>query len=264
MLNHRMLNSVEFWNWTETSMPDEEEEGNGPNGLPMPPPPPGINFPPPPPLPPPLPSPTNVASEPSPTEPAADDSNPAESSDFHSHWEKRKSGADAPSVESRESMYGHIDRLSSGQVGSLMDRFSDRFGSELDREIIVLRKKQQQDLLAIKPTVELISAPESEDEDTEEISEEDGNNDLFPEFFDVVNNLLGDMEEEFIDSFVSSDDFPLFQSVGESPSDCDEETRAEFFSMINRVLGELPEDKIEDFISSPGFEVYQKMGDLYS
>ena len=161
-------------------------------------------------------------------------------------------------------MYGHIDRLSSGQVGSLMDRFSDRFGSELDREIIVLRKKQQQDLLAIKPTVELISAPESEDEDSEEISEEDGDNDLFPEFFDVVNNLLGDMEEEFIDSFVSSDDFPLFQSVGESPSDCDEETRAEFFSMINRVLGELPEDKIEDFISSPGFEVYHKMGDLYS
>ena len=173
-------------------------------------------FPTPPPLPPPLTSPTNVASEPSPTEPVADDSNPAESSDFHSHWEKRKSSADAPSVESRESMYGHIDRLSSGQVGSLMDRFSDRFGSELDREIIVLRKKQQQDLLAIKPTVELISAPESEDEDTEEISEEEGDNDLFSEFFDVVNNLLGDMEEEFIDSFVSSDDFPLFQSVGES------------------------------------------------
>ena len=71
-------------------MPDEEEEGKGPNGLPMPPPPPGINFPPPPPLPPPLTSPTNVASEPSPTEPVADDSNPAESSDFHSHWEKEK------------------------------------------------------------------------------------------------------------------------------------------------------------------------------
>ena len=62
--------------------------------------------------------------------------------------------------------------------------------------------------------MELISAPESEDEDTEEISEEEGDNDLFSEFFDVVNNLLGDMEEEFIDSFVSSDDFPLFQSVG--------------------------------------------------
>ena len=82
--------------------------------------------------------------------------------DFQSHWEKRKSDRDPPAIESRDSMYGHIDRISSGQVGSLMDRFSDRFGSELDREIIVLRKKQQQDLLAIKPTVELISSPDDD------------------------------------------------------------------------------------------------------
>lgn len=245
-------------------MPDEEEEGKGPDGLPMPPPPPGINFPPPPPLPPPPPMPQDEAIEPSPSEPVIDESDPGVPTDFHSHWEKRKTDGNTPSVESRESMYGHIDRLSSEQVGSLMDRFSDRFGSELDREIIVLRKKQQQDLLAIKPTVELISAPESEEQDSQETTEEAGDNLLFSEFFDVVNNLLGDMEEEFIDSFVSSEDFPLFQSVGESPSDTDEETRAEFFSMINRVLGELPEDKIENFISSPGFEVYQKMGDLYS
>ena len=111
---------------------------------------------------------------------------------------------------------------------------------------------------------ELISAPESDEEDIDDASEDDESQDLFPEFFGVVNNLLGDMEEDFINAFVSSDDFPLFQSVGESPTDCDEETKSEFFSMINRVLGELPEDKIEDFISSPGFEIYQKMGELYS
>ena len=38
-----------------------------------------------------------------------------------------------------------------------MERYADRFGSDLDREIIVLRKKDQDDLTTIKPTVELIS-----------------------------------------------------------------------------------------------------------
>ena len=164
-------------------------------------------------------------------------------------------------------MYGHIDRISSGQVGSLMDRFSDRFGSELDREIIVLRKKQQQDLLAIKPTVELISSPDDvlEQESGDQVKEiEEDSADLFPQFFEIVNNLLGDKDDDFINSFVSSDDFPLFQEVGEDPTECDDETKSEFFSMINRVLGELPEEKIGDFVASPGFAIYQEMGEIYS
>ena len=251
-------------------MPDDDESLVGPNGMPLPPPPPGINFPPPPPLPQPLPPPPPISENTPSVDTATDVENTSEEetpNDFHSHWEKRKSDGDSSSVESRDSMYGHIDRISSGQVGSLMDRFSDRFGSELDREIIVLRKKQQQDLLAIKPTVELISAP---DEEFEEYPDEDINDTqvdldgLFPRFFDIVNNLLGDMDEDFIDSFVSSDDFPLFQRVGEDPSNCDEDTMADFFSMINRVLGELPEEKIGDFVSSPGFAIYQEMGEIYS
>jgi len=251
-------------------MPDDDESLVGPNGMPLPPPPPGINFPPPPPLPQPLPTPPPISENTPSVDTATDVENTSEeetTNDFHSHWEKRKSDGDSSSVESRDSMYGHIDRISSGQVGSLMDRFSDRFGSELDREIIVLRKKQQQDLLAIKPTVELISAP---DEEFEEDPDEDINDTqvdldgLFPRFFDIVNNLLGDMDEDFIDSFVSSDDFPLFQRVGEDPSNCDEDTMADFFSMINRVLGELPEEKIGDFVSSPGFAIYQEMGEIYS
>ena len=251
-------------------MPDDEEPLVGPNGMPLPPPPPGINLPPPPPIPVP-PQPPVEANEKTQSENEIDDiEKPLEEeskNDFQSHWQKRKSDGASPTIESRDSMYGHIDRISSGQVGSLMDRFSDRFGSELDREIIVLRKKQQQDLLAIKPTVELISAPdddyEEESEDQSSDTEEDSG-DLFPEFFEIVNNLLGDMDEDFINSFVSSDDFPLFQEVGENPSDCNDETKADFFSMINRVLGELPEEKIGDFVASPGFAIYQEMGEIYS
>ena len=251
-------------------MPDDDESLLGPNGMPLPPPPPGLNLPPPPPIPVPPPLPMEANEKPQSGNDPEDIESPTNEepkNDFQSHWEKRKSDSDSPTVESRDSMYGHIDRISSGQVGSLMDRFSDRFGSELDREIIVLRKKQQQDLLAIKPTVELISAPddgyEEESEDNTNDNEKDSG-DLFPQFFEIVNNLLGDMDEDFINSFVSSDDFPLFQEVGEGPSDCDEKTKADFFSMINRVLGELPEEKIGNFVASPGFTIYQEMGEIYS
>ena len=154
-------------------------------------------------------------------------------------------------------MYGHIDRISSGQVGTLIDRFSDRFGSELDREIIVLRKKQQQEMLAIKPIVELISAPDSDDDG------EEAPDDEFPEFFSIVNELLGNMPEEFVQEFIDSDSFELFQMVGEDPASCDNTVRGEFFVMINSVLGDLPEEQINDFVESSGFQVFQRMSELY-
>jgi len=72
------------------------------------------------------------------------------------------------SPQNTDQMYGHIDRIASGNVGTLLDRFSNRFGSDLDREIIVLRKKEQQAMREVKPTIELISAPDEEEEDAPE------------------------------------------------------------------------------------------------
>jgi hypothetical protein len=167
-------------------------------------------------------------------------------------------------------MYGHIDRIAIGEVGTLLDRFSDRFGSELDREIIVLRKKQQQDMRDIKPVVELISPPseeyeeESESEKDRERGEEfDDDSGEFVEFFNVVNELLGGMPDDFISSFVESDDFQLFQNVGSDPNAADEETQNVFFHMINKVLGELPAEKIDEFVESSDFELFQRMGQVY-
>jgi hypothetical protein len=162
-------------------------------------------------------------------------------------------------------MYGHIDRIASGEVGTLLDRFSDRFGSELDREIIVLRKKQQQAIRDIKPTVELISPPtvEIEIEDGSSPDESESSDDLFPAFFDVVNNLLGNMPDDFVNAFVASDDFTKFQEIGEDPASASEEDRTTFFSMINRVLGDLPDDKINEFVESPDFTLFQSMSELY-
>ena len=163
-------------------------------------------------------------------------------------------------------MYGHIDRIATGEVGTLLDRFSNRFGSELDREIIVLRKKQQQEMRAIKPTVELIQAPSEEyleSEEEVEVSPTTGDTDEFPAFFNVVNTLLGNMDDAFVNDFIASDSFALFETVGADPSAVDDEDRAEFFNMINDVLGNLPDDKVNEFINSPDFTIFTKMGELY-
>jgi len=247
--------------------------------LPLPPPPPGLTMPPPqpteldtqfsetPPMPnPPPPLGIDVENE-SPRTTTEQESDLDE--DFNSAWAKRKQENPALSTDKRDQMYGHIDRIATGEVGTLMDRFSDRFGSELDREIIVLRKKQQAEMRNIKPTVELISAPETEfeeeepEEESEPVTEEIEGTDEFNEFFSVVNDLLGSMPDDFVNNFIESDDFTLFQSVGNNPIETDEDARKEFFLMINRVLGDLPDDKINEFVQSPGFTIFQSMGEIY-
>ena len=82
-------------------------------------------------------------------------------------WEKR-------SEKTLPQMYGHIDRLGSGEVGTLLERYSDRFGHELDREIIVMRKQEREAIRETAPLVEIISTPEDEshEEDDEEQDEE--------------------------------------------------------------------------------------------
>ena len=70
-----------------------------------------------------------------------------------------------------QQVYGHIDRIGEGEVGSLLERYSDRFGHELDRDIIVMRKEERDDKIAEvrdSPTVQLLN------EEAEEESHLDG------------------------------------------------------------------------------------------
>ena len=238
--------------------------------MPLPPLPPGISLPLPPPPPPPL---EEVDLEDNLEEAievenfdgAVSENSP--SSDFQSHWEKRKASDPNLSVGNRESMYGHIDRIATGEVGTLLDRFSNRFGSELDREIIVLRKKQQQEMREIKPTVELIQAPNVEYEAESDGGDEEYSEDLdFAEFFSVINNLLGEItDEDAIKDFIASESFSLFEKVGSSPESTSDDEKEEFFKLINQVLGDLPDDNksVEAFIRSSDFSLFEKMGELY-
>ena len=87
-----------------------------------------------------------------------------EKNEYSELWAKR-------SAKPLPQIYGAIDRLGSGESGSLLDRYADRFGHELDRDIIVLRKKEREDALNAArsaPSVELLDA---EVEDTDRLTE---------------------------------------------------------------------------------------------
>ena len=251
-------------------MGEDEKTQDNPQGMPLPPLPPGISLPLPPPPPPPAEE-VNLDEDleilENIEETQIEEVEYSQSTDFQSHWEKRKASDPNLSVGNRESMYGHIDRIATGEVGTLLDRFSNRFGSELDREIIVLRKKQQQEMREIKPTVELIQAPTEEyEEELEEELEEISSDEDFADFFSVINNLLGDItDEDVIKNFIASDSFSLFEEVGASPESVSEEQKGDFFRLINQVLGDLPDDNesVEAFIGSSDFSIFVKMGELY-
>ena len=251
-------------------MGEDEKTQDNPQGMPLPPLPPGISLPLPPPPPPPVEK-VNLDEDleilENIEETQIEEVEYSQSTDFQSHWEKRKASDPNLSVGNRESMYGHIDRIATGEVGTLLDRFSNRFGSELDREIIVLRKKQQQEMREIKPTVELIQAPNEEyEEELEEELEEISSDEDFAEFFSVINNLLGDItDEDVIKNFIASESFSLFEEVGAAPEAVSEEQKGDFFRLINKVLGDLPDDNesVEAFIGSSDFSIFVKMGELY-
>ena len=261
--------------------------------------------------------------------PVATDDAAVDTDDYRELWKRR-------SDKSLPQMYGAIDRIGSGEIGSLLDRYSDRFGHELDREIIVMRRAEQDARREAVPVVELISEPEEEEEDElqiqltevedilrplqkeykaaesnadkkrlaptlkaliaerkillgvisgemdesalediperpvieghddDESDDEDVEEvDQFVEFFGVINNLLGDMPEEWVNNFLESKGFALFQKVGDDPGSTNNKIRKKFFVMINNELGSMPEDMLDEFVASPDFELYKLMGELY-
>ncbi|MDP6741495.1 MAG: hypothetical protein QF544_00310 [Candidatus Thalassarchaeaceae archaeon] len=332
----------------------------------LPPPPPPGDLPPPPglenlPLPPPLPSPKEpelppppmLPSEPlPPAQPIQDeeltptsddldvedeivlveDDDDEDKSNYSELWTNRTD-------KSLQQMYGHIDRLGSDDVGSLLERYADRFGHDLDREIIVMRKAEKESVRDTAPVVELISVPEAESEDDEDIEEgdsdlqtrldsleaemrplkkkfdaakakknqsaiakfgnllkpmvderkllkgvisgdmplsaldefdseeedeqEDEDVDSFEEFFNVVNNLLGDMPESFINDFINSKNFKLFEKIGSDPKGASQTNRKKFFKMVNQELGTIPDDKLSAFMATDDFQLFIKMSEIY-
>ena len=253
-----------------------------------------------------------------------------EANEYGELWAKR-------SAKPLPQIYGAIDRLGSGEAGSLLDRYSDRFGHSLDRDIIVLRKKEREEALndiRSEPVVELLDAEEPDrlaevetelrslkpqyeaakaaqdkaslktlvpqlealmrerkelkgitsapkpkkvtpveateesdeaDEPDETEYEMDEADELFTQFFGIVNDLLGDeLPEEAIESFMASDGFELFKEVGADPSAIDDERRGIFFKIIDEQLGNMPDDSITAFVESGDFALYKQISEMYT
>ena len=132
---------------------------------------------------------------------------PAED-DLESLWSARKAaniGSDG-----LDGMYGHIDRIAKGDRGSLINRFSDRFGTELDREIIVMRKEQQQVVRDIAPKVELIEKPK----DTDHLTLEEFIHSMDePAFIQKVSEATG-ISTEMLSSFEEDELVEVWNRTG--------------------------------------------------
>ena len=247
------------------------------------------------------------------------------SSDEYGDLWAKKSNKPLPQI------YGHIDRISSGEAGSLLDRYADRFGHSLDRDIIVLRKQQHDEKIAEirdAPVVELLDEDNEELSDVEKLSslenqirtlkpsyqqaKTDGNEamlaelkpqlesllkerkqlmasmsqpeletqpvamaqpivaqeadeeDIFVTFVSIVDELLGsNLPSEVVESFVASDDFDVYQTVGSDPLSADDDLRSLFFAIVDNQLGNMSAESIEQFVASSDFKIYSTVGEMY-
>ena len=246
----------------------------------------------------------------------------AKASDEYGDLWAKKSNKPLPQI------YGHIDRISSGEAGSLLDRYADRFGHSLDRDIIVLRKQQHDEKIAEirdAPVVELLDEDEdlspeqmlsniedqirtlkpayqeakasgdsatlaelkpqleallkerkqlkssmAEDEAVPETAEEPvvaqeaEDEDLFVTFVAIVDELLGsNLPGDVVEAFVASEDFSVYQTVGSDPMSADDEMRGLFFGIVDNQLGNMDQESIEEFVESSDFQIYSTIGEMY-
>ena len=176
-------------------------------------------------------------------------------------------------------IYGHIDRISSGEAGSLLDRYADRFGHSLDRDIIVLRKQQHDEKIAEirdAPVVELLD--EDEDLSPEQMlsniedqirtlkpayqeAKASGDSATLAELKPQLEALL--KERKQLKSSMAED--KAVPDAAEEPVVAQEAEEEDLFvtfvAIVDELLGSnLPSDVVEAFVGSEDFSVYQTVG----
>ena len=225
----------------------------------------------------PLPLPTEpLPVAPQATQPAVEPTQPTslservDSSEYGSLWAKR-------SEKPLQQIYGHIDRISNKEAGSLLDRYADRFGHSLDREIIVMRKaslEEKKAELRDAPTVELIG----QDEPTELTPAEElktveselrqlkplyqeakatGDTASLAELKPVLTELMARRKALKSDVPASAQETPVAAPVETSEID---ELFESFVVLANDLLGDhLPENIVTEFMNSSGFDLLKEV-----
>ncbi len=207
---------------------------------------------------------------------ASEPSKDAPEEGYNQLWAK-KSDKPLPQIN------GHIDRISSGDAGSLLDRYADRFGHSLDRDIIVLRKQEHDNKIAQirdAPVVELIEdevVDQSLEEKLNSIENEiralkpsyqeakaSGDSDKLSEIRPQLESLMA--ERKTLKAQLETPTPHSVQEDTEESTIAEESTDGEdifiqFVGIVDELLGShLPEEVVEEFVSSDDFSVYQAVG----
>lgn len=216
------------------------------------------------------PTPLPLPDAPAPQVEAAPEAEPK--NEYGEMWAKR-------STKPLQQIYGHIDRLAKKETGSLLDRYADRFGHSLDREIIVLRKKEHDSKVSEirdAPIVELIDDEDSGDLQSQLTAIENELRTLKPEYQDakaagdseVLSQLRPVLEGLMAErkSIMAMIEGSLEPTVAEEAVDSEEssdedELFASFVSIVDDLLGsKLPEDVVSEFLQSEEFAIYEQVG----
>ena len=170
-----------------------------------------------------------------------------------------------------QQIYGHIDRISSGETGSLLDRYADRFGQDLDRDIIVLRKAERENLVSKQrdaPVVELIQDEVETVEYGSRLEEVEAQlRALKPEYESAKASGDAETLERIMPELKSlmAERKTLKQSnqatvAQEDTSEYD--IFPEFVGIVDNLLErDLPAEVIEEFMNSDEFEIYRQAGE---
>ncbi len=193
----------------------------------------------------------------------------ADEKGYNDLWAKR-SNKPLPQI------YGHIDRIANKEAGSLLDRYADRFGHALDREIIVMRKAELDDKVAEvrdAPVVELIedeaSVPETLEGELMQVEAElrslkplykeaksIGDSATLAELTPRLQSLMA-QRKALKQSIEPSGSDVQEASVATSSSDNDD-LFVQFVSIVDDLLGDhLPEAIVNAFVESDDFEIYK-------
>ncbi len=183
---------------------------------------------------------------------------------YNDLWAKR-------SEKPLQQIYGHIDRISNKEAGSLLDRYADRFGHSLDREIIVMRKAAVEEKVAEirdAPVVELIEDEPALPEDELKRVEDElrslkplyqdakavGDKEALAELTPLLQELMARRKA------LKQGDAPVQEtpSTAEAADEGEQELFSQFVAIVDDLLGEhLPEAIVNAFVASPDFETYR-------
>jgi hypothetical protein len=224
---------------------------------------------------PPAPAPAALPEAPTPqAEPSpwadAPQNTPAKNDQYGDLWAKR-------SEKPLPQIYGHIDRISSADAGSLLDRYADRFGHSLDRDIIVLRKKEHDEKVSEvrdAPVVELLEEEEGDLESQLTAIEDElrslrpeyqaakasGDAQVLSELRPVLENLM--KERKNLQSMIAGDSAePVTAEAVSAEEQVEDDLFVTFVTIVDDLLGSnLPEEIVNAFVESPDFAVYQEVG----